>query len=275
MVIINHPKLSIRHQCGLLQLSRSTYYKEPHCERPETLKIMKRIDEIYIQHPYYGSRRLQYILDQEGVHVGRHRVRRLMRIMGIQAIYQRPRTSIPDSDHKVYPYLLRDLVIKRPNQVWCSDITYVPMKQGFMYLVAIMDWYSRKVLSWCLSNTLDVRFCIEALKRALKDYGTPEIVNTDQGCQYTSCKFTGILKEHGIRISMDGKGRWRDNVMIERLWRSIKYECLYLQEFDTIQDLRNSIDTWMTFYNNERPHATFNGRKPNEVYYNNTNQLAA
>ena len=236
---------------------------------------MKKIDEVYLSHPYYGSRRMTHVLTQEGVQVSRHRVRRLMRLMGIQAIHPKPRTSINNPEHKVYPYLLRNLPIKQPNQVWCSDITYVPMKQGFMYLTAIMDWYSRKVLSWRLSNTLDTSFCVESLEEALHTYGKPKIFNTDQGAQYTSDDFINVLKKQKIKISMDGKGRWMDNVMIERLWRSVKYECLYLEEFDSIKALRNTLKNWFNFYNEERPHATFDGRCPNDVYDEPTIKLAA
>ena len=198
-----------------------------------------------------------------------------MQIMGLQAIYQRPRTSLNAPEHKVYPYLLRNLTIERANQVWCSDITYVPMKRGFMYLTAIMDWYSRKVLTWRLSNTLDTRFCVESLEEAIELYGKPGIFNTDQGAQYTSKAFTQALGNHKIQISMDGKGCWVDNVMIERLWRSVKYECLYLQEFDDIRGLKSTLKTWMLFYNKNRPHSTFNGRPPNDVYYESLQKLAA
>jgi putative transposase len=275
MVVQEHPMLSVRSQCRLLRLSRSSYYCQPKGESAENLAIMKKIDEVYLSHPYYGSRRMTHVLTQEGVQVSRHRVRRLMRLMGIQAIHPKPRTSINNPEHKVYPYLLRNLPIKQPNQVWCSDITYVPMKQGFMYLTAIMDWYSRKVLSWRLSNTLDTSFCVESLEEALHTYGKPKIFNTDQGAQYTSDDFINVLKKQKIKISMDGKGRWMDNVMIERLWRSVKYECLYLEEFDSIKALRNTLKNWFNFYNEERPHATFDGRCPNDVYDEPTIKLAA
>jgi putative transposase len=275
MVVQEHPMLSVRSQCRLLRLSRSSYYCQPKGESAENLAIMKKIDEVYLSHPYYGSRRMTHVLTQEGVQVSRHRVRRLMRLMGIQAIHPKPRTSINNPEHKVYPYLLRNLPIKQPNQVWCSDITYVPMKQGFMYLTAIMDWYSRKVLSWRLSNTLDTSFCVESLEEALHTYGKPKIFNTDQGAQYTSDDFINVLKKQKIKISMDGKGRWMDNVMIERLWRSVKYECLYLEEFDSIKALINTLKNWFNFYNEERPHATFDGRCPNDVYDEPTIKLAA
>ena len=204
---------------------------------------------------------------ENGYCVGRHRVRRLMRLMGIEAIYQKPRTSLSHPAHKKYPYLLKDMDINRPNQVWCTDITYIPIKRGFLYLVAIMDWHSRKVLSWRLSNTMDTHFCIEALEEALWKYGTPEIFNTDQGSQFTSSDFIDVLNEHSVRISMDGKGRWVDNVFIERLWRSLKYECVYLKSFETGQQARTEIGAWIHFYNSERPHSVFNGLTPKEIYH--------
>tara|TARA_Y100000588_G_scaffold266617_1_gene281589 strand:- start:39 stop:869 length:831 start_codon:yes stop_codon:yes gene_type:complete len=276
MVNVKHLKLSIRSQCRLLMLNRSSYYYQPRSESTENLAIMKKIDKIYLSHPYYGSRRMTHVLNQqEDIQVSRHRVRRLMRLMGIQAIHPKPKTSLGNKEHKVYPYLLRNLTIDRPNQVWCSDITYVPMKRGFMYLTAIMDWHSRKVLTWRLSNTLDASFCVETLEEALEIYGKPDIFNTDQGAQYTCDDFINLLKENKINISMDGKGRWMDNVMIERLWRSVKYECLYLQEFDSIKELKNALQNWFVFYNGERPHATFSGRRPNEVYDSNSTKLAA
>ena len=196
-----------------------------------------------------------------------------MKKLGIEAIYQKPRTTNPHPEHKVYPYLLRHLTIEKPNQVWCTDITYIPIKKGYLYLVAVMDWYSRKVLSWRLSNTMDSRFCIEALEEAIERYGAPNIFNTDQGSQFTSLAFTEVLEKHHIKISMDGKGRWMDNVFIERLWKSLKYECVYITEFDTGIQAQREIGKWMHFYNYERPHATFNGHTPNEVY--NDTQLEA
>jgi putative transposase len=256
-------------------LNRSSYYCQPRGESAENLAIMKKIDKIYLSHPYYGSRRMTHVLKQEDIQVSRHRVRRLMRLMGVQAIHPTPKTSLGNKEHKVYPYLLRNLTINRSNQVWCSDITYVPMKQGFMYLTAIMDWHSRKVLTWRLSNALDASFCVEALEEALQIYGEPDIFNTDQGAQYTCDDFINLLKGNEIKISMDGKGRWMDNVMIERLWRSVKYECLYLQEFDSIKELKTTLQNWFAFYNGERPHATFGGRRPNEVYDNVRTKLAA
>lgn len=258
--------LSITAQCRLLSISRSGLYYTPQGESPLNLTLMRLIDEQFLRTPFYGSRQMARHLRREGYCVGRHRVRRLMRQMGIIAIYQTPKTSAPHPEHRVYPYLLRDLAITRPNQVWCTDITYIPIKRGFLYLVAIMDWHSRKVLSWRLSNTMDTRFCVEALRDALAQYGTPDIFNTDQGSQFTSFEFTGVLKEQGIKISMDGKGRWIDNVFIERLWRSMKYECVYLKAFETGVQARAEISAWIDFYNHHRPHSSFDGRTPNEVY---------
>ena len=233
---------------------------------------MRIIDEEYLKHPFYGSRKLTFILRAQGHDVSRHRVRRLMQKMGIEAIYQKPRTSMPHKEHKIYPYLLKGLSINKPNQVWASDITYIPMKRGFMYLVAIIDWYSRKVLSWRLSNTLDTDFCVEALKEAIETHGIPSIFNTDQGCQFTSAQFTETLKFHQIHISMDSKGRWMDNGMVERLWRSVKYECIYLQEFDSTLELKRTLEEYMNFYNTQRPHASFNGQTPGDVYNQITSQ---
>jgi len=259
--------LSITAQCRLLSISRSGWYYDPKGETPLNLKLMRMIDEQFLLTPYYGSRQMARHLRRQGYNVGRHRVRRLMRLMGIEAIYQRPRTSDPHPQHKTYPYLLRGLDISRPNQVWCADITYIPVRRGFLYLVAIMDWYSRKVLAWRLSNTMDTSFCVEALEEAFARYGQPEIFNTDQGSQFTSFEFTGLLKEIGIKISMDGKGRWMDNVFIERLWRSLKYECVYLKAFDNGLQARTEIGGWIAHYNTDRPHSTFDGLAPDEVYY--------
>lgn len=267
MIDINHKDMSVRRQCRLLGVNRSTLYYTPQQENETTLVLMRLIDEEYLKHPFYRSRKMMFVLERLGYKVSRHRVRRLMHKMGIMAIYQKPKTSIPNPNHKIYPYLLKNLDIYRPNQVWAADITYLPMKKGFMYLVAIIDWYSRKVLSWKPSNTLDQEFCCEALRDAIDRYGKPEIFNTDQGSQFTSTAFTDMLKEHTIQISMDSKGRWMDNVMVERLWRSVKYECVYLQEFDTVSQL-NDAPAYMAFYNDERPHATFAGRTPSNVYNN-------
>lgn len=243
--------LSIVSQCRLLKVSRSGWYYKPKEESPFNLSLMKVIDEQFLATPYYGSRQMTRQLRRSGCQVSRKRVRRLMRIMGLQALYQAPKTSLSHSEHKVYPYLLKDLKINRPNQAWCSDITYIPIKRGFLYLVAIMDWYSRKVLSWRISNTLDTEFCVQALKEAIGSYGIPNIFNTDQGSQFTSFQFTNILKDHGIKISMDGKGRWMDNVFIERLWRSLKYECVYLNSFENGWQAKRIIGNWMNHYNRD------------------------
>lgn len=258
--------LSIVRQCRLLKVSRSGWYYKPKEESSFNLALMRVIDEQFLATPYYGSRQMMRQLRRLGYRVSRKRIRRLMRMMGLQAIYQAPKTSLPHPHHKVYPYLLKDLAINRPNQVGCSDITYIPVKRGFLYLVAIMDWYSRKVLSWRISNTLDTEFCVQALKEAISLYGVPEIFNTDQGSQYTSLSFTNVLKDHGIKISMDGKGRWMDNVFIERLWRSLKYECVYLNNFENGWQARVLIGNWINHYNKERPHSIFDGQTPHEVY---------
>lgn len=231
--------------------------------------LMRLLDELHLRHPFKGSRRLRDDLwDDHGLQVNRKRVQRLMRLMGLEALHPKARTSQPNKGHRIYPYLLKDLVIDRPNQVWATDVTYIPMRRGFLYLVAIIDWFSRKVLSWRLSNSLDAAFCTEALKDALAHHGTPEIFNSDQGCQFTSDGFTAVLKEKGIRISMDGKGRWVDNVFVERLWRSLKYEEIYLKAYDTVADANTGIGDWLAFYNEQRRHASLDRRTPNQVYYN-------
>lgn len=228
---------------------------------------MRLIDQLHIKYPFKGSRRLADTLwDEHGVHVNRKRVQRLMRLMGIQAIYRRKSTSRPAKGHKIYPYLLRDLSITRPNQVWCTDITYIPMKKGFLYLVAIMDWYSRKVLSWRLSNSMDTSFCTDALEEALEKYPNPDIFNSDQGSQFTSDDFTEVLKSHKIKISMDGRGRWIDNVFIERLWRSLKYEEVYLKSYTSTERARSGIGSWLGFYNKYRRHARLGRKTPDQVY---------
>ena len=263
--------LSIVQQCRLLNISRSGWYYESKGETPFNLSLMRIIDEQFLMTPYYGSRQMARHLRRKGYCVSRKRVRRLMRLMGLEAIYQSPKTSLPHPEHKIYPYLLNKLIIDRPNQAWCSDITYIPIKRGFLYLVAIMDWYSRKVLSWRISNTLDAEFCVQALMEAIDRYGIPNIFNTDQGSQFTSFQFTNILKNHEIKISMDGKGRWIDNVFIERLWRSLKYECVYLNSFENGVQAKLLIGNWMDHYNMIRPHSTFDGRTPHEVYINMNN----
>ena len=222
MITREHPELSLSRQCEVLSISRSSFYHAPKGESPATLALMRRIDELFMKYPFYGSRQMVRQLRREGVRIGRHRVRRLMRLMGLAAIYQAPRTSAPHPAHRVYPYLLKGMVIERPNRVWCADITYIPVQRGFLYLVAIMDWATRHVLAWRLSNTMDARFCVEALAEALARYGKPEIFNTDQGSQFTSADFTNVLKDAGVAISMDGRGRCMDNIFIERLWRDRK-----------------------------------------------------
>ena len=266
MITREHPELSLSRQCEVLSISRSSFYYAAKGESPETLALMRRIDELFMKYPFYGSRQMARQLRREGVRVGRHRVRRLMRLMGLQAIYQAPRTSAPHPEHRVYPYLLKGMAIERPNQVWCADITYIPVQRGFLYLVAIMDWATRKVLAWRLSNTMDVGFCLEALDEAMARYGRPEIFNTDQGSQFTSLDFTVVLKDAGVAISMDGRGRYMDNIFIERLWRSLKYEAVYLYELTDGFKAERVIRDWMDFYNTERPHSALAGRTPAEAY---------
>ncbi len=266
MIVRDHPGLSLSRRCRLLSISRSSFYYALKGESPSSLALMRRIDELFLQYPFYGSRQMVRQLRREGVRVGRHRVRRLMRLMGLAAIYQAPRTSAPHPAHRVYPYLLKGLVIDRPDQVWCADITYIPVQRGFLDLVAIMDWATRHVLAWRLSNTMDAGFCVEALAEALARYGRPEIFNTDQGSQFTSLTFTGTLKDAGIAISMDGRGRCMDHIFIERLWRSLKYEAVYLHELTDGFEAERVIGEWIGFYNTERPHSALAGRTPAEAY---------
>lgn len=266
MICSGHKKLSIARQCSLVSMSKSSYYYAPKGESILNLRIMKLIDRQILDTPFYGSRQMARHLRMQGYCVSRKRIRRLMQKMGIVAIYQKPNTSRANPAHKIYPYLLGALSITRANQVWCADITYIAMPRGFMYLIAIMDWQSRKVLAWRLSNSMDVYFCTEALEEAIEKYGIPEIFNTDQGSQFTSFEWISILKQHHVKISMDGKGRWMDNVFIERLWRSLKYECIFLYAHETGAELRKSINKWINFYNTERPHSTFNGQTPHEAY---------
>jgi putative transposase len=266
MIVPAHPDLSVSRQCRLLSISRSSFYYVPRGESPENLALMRRIDELFLKYPFYGSRQMVRQLRREGVGAGRHRVRRLMRLMGLEAIYRAPRTSAPHPAHRIYPYLLRDLTVTRPDHVWCADITYIPVRRGFLYLVAIMDWATRRVLAWRLSNTMDARFCIEALNEALAEHGRPEIFNTDQGSQFTSLEFTGVLKDAQIAISMDGRGRCLDNVFIERLWRSLKYEAVYLHEMTDGFAAERVIGGWIEFYNTERPHSALDGQTPAETY---------
>ena len=260
-----HPEISIRRQCQLLGLNRSTYYYVPAQETPLNLELMRYIDAQYLQTPFYGYRRMTAQLRQRGYDVNPKRVRRLMRLMGLEAVGPRPSTSVAAPEHTVYPYLLRGLAITHPNQVWSTDITYIPLARGFMYLVAVIDWYSRYVLSWQLSNTLDGRFCLAALEAALA-HGTPEIFNTDQGAQFTAHKFTSRLVDAGIRVSMDGRGRALDNVFIERLWRSVKYEDVYIHDYATVPDLDQGLERYFTFYNYERPHQSLDYEVPATVH---------
>jgi putative transposase len=261
-----HP-LPITRQAEALGMARSTVYALPRPVSERDLDLMKRIDRLHLEMPYAGSRMLRDLLAQDGIKVGRKHVATLMKRMGIEALYRKPKTTKKHPQHRVYPYLLRGLAINRPNQVFAMDITYIPMARGFVYLVAVLDWYSRKVLSWRVSITMDVHFCLEALEEAIARYGAPDIVNTDQGSQFTSQAFTGLLKKHGIRISMDGKGSWRDNVFIERLWRSVKYEEVYLHAYDTVSDSRAGIGKYFNLYNRKRPHSSLKGKTPDQVYY--------
>ena len=262
-------KLSITKQARILSISRgSVYYRaEPVCEAD--LGLMRRIDQLHLDYPFAGSRMLQSFLVREGFRIGRLHVRTLMKRMGIEAIYRRPHTSKPAPGHKIYPYLLRHLVVERPNQVWAMDITYIPMARGFVYLAAVVDWFSRKVLAWRISITLDTAFCLEAVEEALARYGKPEMFNTDQGSQFTSFAFTDLLKKHDITISMDGKGAWRDNVFVERLWRTIKYEEVYLRAYNTVPEARVSLGRYIDgFYNAKRPHSSLDRKTPDEAYFN-------
>jgi putative transposase len=273
-----HPDLTISCQCKLLGLQRSSYYRQtfPPCtENEESLQLMNVIDEEYTRHPFYGTRKMRDYLRQQGYEVNRKRVQRLMREMGIQSIAPKPNTSLPRKEHKVYPYLLKGMDIIRPDQVWCSDITCIRLSGGFAYLTAVMDWYSRYVLSWEVSVAMDDDFCINALKSAIRRHGLPEIFNTDQGSQYTGDGFTGVLKEHGIHISMDGKGRAMDNIFIERLWRSVKYEEIYLREYSNVKELISSLKRYFKFYNFERPHQTLEGQTPAEVYWGKSAAIKA
>jgi putative transposase len=258
--------LSVRRQCELLRVSRSGLYYEPEPTSREQLALMRRIDELHMRYPFYGSRKISLELRHEGLEANRKRVQRLMRLMGLEAIAPKPKTSEPHPEHVSYPYLLRGLTISRANQVWATDITYIPMKSGFVYLVAIMDWCSRRVLSWRLSNTLDSSFCVEALEEALERFGQPEIFNTDQGAQFTADAFTKPLRERGIAISMDGKGRCLDNVFVERLWRSLKYEEVYLHAYDTVAEARAGIGRYLAFYNDRRPHQALGYQTPDAFY---------
>jgi len=271
MVDRQHPALSTVRQCALMGISRSSVYYRPRAPSQKELALMKQIDQQYLATPFYGSRRMKVWLHRQGHPVNRKRVRRLMRAMGLQAIYRRPRTSQPGLGHKVYPYLLGGMDITKPSQVWAADITYIPMSRGFLYLVAIMDWYSRYVVCWRLSNTLDADFCVEVLEEALV-MGKPEVFNTDQGSQFTSEGFTGILEQHGVRISMDGKGRYTDNIFVERLWRTVKYEEVYLKAYSNGREAKDGLGAYFHFYNTQRPHQALGYRTPAEVFHGDSVQ---
>jgi putative transposase len=267
--------LSISRQAKALNISRGSVY---YLQRPvpeADLAIMRRLDQLHLEYPFAGSRMLRGLLAAEGSKIGRRHVKTLMRRMGIEALYRRPRTTTPEPGHKIYPYLLRGMEITRPNQVWAMDITYIPMARGFVYLAVVLDWYSRRVLSWRLSITMEASFCVETLEDALARHGKPDIFNTDQGSQFTGAAFTGTLAENGIAISMDGKGAWRDNVFVERLWRSVKYEEVYLRAYDSVADARSSIGRYLDFYNTRRPHQSLDGTTPDQAYFTNLPLRAA
>ena len=257
----------VMRQCQLLKLARSTAYYQPTPVSETTLALMRRIDALHLAHPFAGARMLRDLLRQEGHAIGRRHVATLMRRMGIEALYRKPSLSRRHPAHTIYPYLLRDLTINRPNHVWAADITYIPMARGFVYLFAVLDWASRRVLAWRLSNTLTTNFCLDTVQEAIARHGTPTIFNTDQGCQFTSQEFTGLLTHHSIQISMDGKGCWRDNVFVERLWRSIKYEEVYLHAYETVGAAHQGLERYLTFYNQTRPHQALDGQTPDQMYY--------
>ena len=267
--------LPIKQQAEVLGISRSTVYYEPRPISDEDLWLMRRLDELHLNYPFAGSRMLRGLLWQQGLEVGRRHIKTLMRRMGIEAIYRKPNTSKPAPGHKIYPYLLRDMAVTRPNQVWAMDLTYIPMARGFIYLAAVVDWFSRRVLAWKLSITMEASFCIEAVEEALSKNEKPEIFNTDQGSQFTSDDFIGLLRKNGIDISMDGKGRWRDNVFVERVWKSIKYEEVYLHAYETVQEARTSIGKYLEFYNSVRPHSSLDGFTPDQVYFNRLPEFMA
>jgi len=260
-------RLPISRQAQALGISRGSVYYLPRPTSPADLALMRRIDELHLEHPFAGARMLRDLLRQEGRRVGRKHVATLMARMGIEALYRKPNTSRRQPQHAVYPYLLRNLAITAPNQVWAMDITYLPMAHGFVYLAAVMDWYSRKVLAWRVSITLDTAFCVEAVEEALGRYGRPEIFNTDQGCQFTSAVFTGLLQAHDIRISMDGRGRWLDNVFIERLWKTVKYEEVYLRAYESVSDAKTALARYFDFYNARRPHTSLDRLTPDQIYF--------
>jgi putative transposase len=268
LALVDHddPVLQVTAQCRLLKVARSTLYYQAVPVGSDELAVMRLIDELHLEYPFYGSRRMAVVLRDDGWAVNRKRAQRLMRVMGLEAIYQKPNTSRSHPDHKVYPYLLRGLIIDRPNQVWCADITYIPMAKGFVYLVAVMDWFSRRVLAWRLSITMETDFCVDALREAMERHGRPEIFNTDQGVQFTSAAFLDELSGQGVQISMDGKGRFLDNIFIERLWRSLKYEEVYIKAYGSVAEARRGIGGWFGFYNEKRPHQALDYRTPRAVH---------
>ena len=274
MIDRNHA-LPVTRQAKALGVSRSSVYYIPRPVPAEDLKLMRRLDELHLDHPYAGTRMLRDLLRREGVTVGRRHVSTLMKRMGIEAIYRRPNTSKPTPGHKIYPYLLRGMKIERPNQVWATDISYIPMRRGFVYLVAVIDVFTRRILSHRLSITMEAEFCVEALKEALTKYGKPEIFNTDQGSQFTSIDFTKVLLDLKVSISMDGKGAWRDNVFVERLWRSVKYEEVYLRAYESVTEARASLGRYLAFYNERRPHSSLDGRTPDEAYFGKQDKVMA
>jgi putative transposase len=260
--------LALTQQASALNISRGSIYYVPELVSAADLALMRTIDELHLELPFAGSRMLRDLLAAEGRKVGRRHITTLMRKMGIEAVYRKPNTSKPEPGHKIFPYLLRGLTIDRPNQVWATDITYIPMARGFVYLCAVMDWFARRILAWRLSNTMEAEFCVEVLEEALAKYGRPEIFNSDQGSQFTGTAFTGVLIENDIAISMDGKGAWRDNVFVERFWRSVKYEEVYLRAYDDVPEARASLDRYLTFYNGRRPHTALDRRTPDQAYFN-------
>jgi len=275
MIEWNEPSLSVRRQSELLSLNRSTLYYEPVETSEEELALMRRIDELYLNRPFLGSRRMTLALREQGLDVNRKRVQRLMRKMGLEGLAPGPSTSKPHPEHEKYPYLLRGVEVTQANQVWTTDVTYIPMARGFLYLVVIMDWYSRNVLAWRLSNTLDVGFCVEALEEALDRYGTPSIFNSDQGAQFTAADFTDVLKAHGVQISMDGKGRCMDNIFMERLWRSLKYEEVYLKAYEDGTEAKEGIGRWFAYYRECRPHQGLDNETPVAIYQRSLNERRA
>ena len=268
-------ELPLTKQASLLNLSRSSLYYQSRPIAPADLTVMRRIDELHLNYPFAGSRMLRDLLRAEGIEIGRERVATMMKRMDITTIYRRPNTSRPAPGHKIYPYLLRNLAVTRPDQVWAMDISYIPMARGFVYLAAVIDWFTRRVLSWRVSITMEVDFCLAAVEEALGKHGRPEIFNTDQGSQFTSAAFTGLLADNAIAISMDGRGSWRDNVFVERLWRSVKYEEVYLRAYDSVAEARASLGRYLDFYNRKRPHSSLDARTPDQAYFHHLPQVAA